>query len=148
MTFTITKLTGSRALIQGTDILGTDGKTVVSTEEWDGIQAHKDLHVAGDAFDAAVEEFFAPLNEAAEKLKAAGMGKAIDEDTFVVLHEGTEPVEGVAPVVSHLSHDSIVLRLIERGDGDRLVWVNDQLEILERAETPAPVQVDEAAVTE
>lgn len=136
MTFNITKLTGQRVLVSGQDILGTDGRTVLDSQQWDEINAHSKFLDASDQFDAEVEAFFAPINEAADKLAAAQVGPAEDPLAFVVLHEGEEGVDAKPEVRIKLTHDSVVLRILESSDTSRLLWVGDTLEV-----TEAPVQV-------
>ena len=46
-------------------------QTILDSTEWDSIKAHQASYLAGDAFDKAVTEFFAPIVEAAEKVNAA-----------------------------------------------------------------------------
>lgn len=129
MTFTIQRLTGARAVVRGTDTNGVDGECVVSTAQWDSVTAHDKQHQAQEDFDAAVEEFFKPLTDAAER--ASQTVQTVDEDSFIVLHEGVEGVPGRPADILRLNHDSIVLRIIEQGNHDRLVWVNECLEVLE-----------------
>jgi hypothetical protein len=134
MSFTTQNLVGNRVVVKGTDINGAVGEQVVDSTEWTLIHANTELDIAKQAFDEAVEEFFAPITEAAEKL-----GKTLEmpEDAinYLVLDEGVEGTESVSRNVVHLSQDSVILRLIEAGDDDRLVWVNERLEVL--AEAPA-----------
>jgi hypothetical protein len=136
MTFSTQALVGQRVLVRGTDNFGVDGSTVVSSAQWDDVNAHRQADAAGAEFDAAVEAFFAPLTAAADALKN-NVSKPEDSASFVVLHEGTEPVVGEEAHVVRLNRDSIILRLIEQGDTSRLVWVDGELEILEVP--PAPV---------
>lgn len=75
--------------------------------------------------------------EAADKLESALSTPKPDPDTYVVLSEGTEGQSAKAPEVVHLDADSVVLRLIERGDTDRLVWVMGRLEVMQVKELPA-----------
>ena len=140
-------LTGERVLVKGTDSLGTEGSQVLDASEWNAVKAHGSFHQASTEFDEAVEEFFAPLVEAAEKLEKAGAPSAKpDPATFVVFSEEVEGRESKAAEVHHLGHDAVVLRLLERGDHDRLVWVNDQLEVLAVIEgTESPTAVDTVA---
>jgi len=137
MTFTVTRLIGNRALVRGDDVTGNTGETVLDTTQWDEITQHKAVDAATAEFDKAVEEFFAPLTKAAE-----AVGKKLERPTdaidYVVLHEGTEAVAGTPAHVVRLTHDSKVLRLIEGGNDQRLVWVMDHLEILD-VDTTAPV---------
>lgn len=151
--FTTTKLVNQRVLVKGTDKFGTEGQTVLDASQWNELSVDKRFDAATKEFDAAVESFFAPLTEAADKVKAAHHQEP-DPVGFVVL---SEAVEGVAPQparVRMLTPDSIVLRLLESGDGDRLAWINDNLEVLEvddqagTAGTPESGEVgDEAFVS-
>jgi hypothetical protein len=137
MTFTVTRLIGSRALVRGEDVTGNTGETVLDTTQWDELNQHKAVDAATAEFDKAVEEFFAPLTKAAEAV-GKKLERPTDEIDFVVVHEGVDPVAGVPAHVVRLTHDSKVLRLIEGGNDQRLVWVMDHLEILD-VDTTAPV---------
>jgi hypothetical protein len=135
MSFTITNLAGDRTLVKGRDAAGTYGQQILDAAEWNHFKAtseHSDAHAA---FDAAVEDFFAPLNAAVDALKDTAKPK-LDPLFFVTVQEGTKAVEAQDQVVVALNHDSAVLRLVEQdADTDRLLWVNDTLEIL--ADAPA-----------
>lgn len=129
MSFTITRLTDHRAMVRGTDQFGNTGTTVVSTAQLDELEearAHQEAH---EIFDNAVEEFFAPLTEAAEAF--AQSGKEADDPiaTYVLQYE-VEAVEGQQEIRIPLSRDSQIIFLIEHNEFDRLVWVNDSLEVL------------------
>jgi hypothetical protein len=141
MTFTTMNLTGERVLVQGSDIYGGSGKTVVDGSQWAELSARSDFNDAAEAFDAAVEEFFAPLMEAAEKASKA-VAKPDDSSSYIVLDEGTEGVEAKPAQIVRLTRDSVILRMIEEGSTDRLVWVDDQLEVLQTlpgtSTSPAP----------
>lgn len=130
MSFTTMNLTNERVLVRGTDVTGREGEAVLDSAEWNHVKQHRQVAEAGKEFDATVEQFFAPLMEAAEKFETAQV-KAEDPIAKFVIHEGTAAVRGQDEVAIRLSHDSIVLRLIEKGDTDRLVWVGDSLEVLE-----------------
>ena len=129
--FTTLNLSGERVLIKGTDSQGTDGQTVVFATEWNEVKRRTQHSEAHEDFDRAVEEFFAPLTQAAEALDLAFNQQSRDPISFVVLDEGEAASPGRTEVVIKLSHDSVVLRLLESGDTDRLVWVGDTLEVLE-----------------
>lgn len=131
MTFTTMNLTGERVLVRGTDLTGKDGETVLDSSQWNEVNRHRNVAEAGKDFDAEVDNFFAPLLRAAEKFETAREGRDEDPIAKFVLHEGTPSVQGREEIAVHLNKDSIVLRLIERGDTDRLVWVGDSLEVLE-----------------
>jgi hypothetical protein len=136
MTFTIQKLTGSRAVVSGTDVAGTEGKLVVSTHQWDELNARTETDQAQAAFDTAVEAFFKPLTDAAEEL-ATKVQRPTDSIGYVVLSEPEEGRPAKPGQLVKLTHDSIVLRIIESGNTDRLLWVGDNLEILEAPATPS-----------
>ena len=126
--FNPTILAGQRVLVTGSK---KNQQTILDSTEWDSIKAHQAFHLAGDAFDEAVTAFFAPIVEAAEKANAA-LAESLPkrDDAFViVLSEGTEGVEEVEPEVIQLGRDAAILRMIEEGNTDRLVWVGDTIEI-------------------
>jgi hypothetical protein len=131
MSFTTIKLAGDRTLVKGRDAAGTYGQQILDAAEWNEFSARNKHDEAHEAFDAAVEDFFAPLNAAVDALKETAKPK-LDPLFFVTVQEGSAPVEGTNEVLVHLGHDSAVLRLIEQDPAtDRLLWVNDTLEILE-----------------
>lgn len=142
--FTTANLTGERVLVKGTDRFGTEGTTVLDGSVWAQVKRHQAFHSAEETFDSAVEDFFAPLLEAAGQLEDALAVPAPDPITYVVLNEGVEGTDGREREVIKLDPDSVVLRLIEAGDTDRLVWVMDRLEVMTVEEPPA--QVDDAIV--
>lgn len=153
-TFTITRLLAGRALVKGTDVFGTEGKVILDTTEWDRVNEDKAYDTAQEAFAEAVNTFFAPLLEAAEAANKT-INNPQDPASYIVKREAVEGVEAVEEILIRLSHDSIVLRLIEQGNYDRLVWVGDALEILEvepmtGIEVPDPDQpsVDESEIHE
>jgi len=133
MTFTVTRLTDQRALVNGEDVNGVVGQQVVDTSQWDEIIAHNNQHVAQAQFDEAVEKFFEPLTKAAAAQERAGI---VPEDKFglVVLHEEQEGVAPLPAVVIELTYDSMILRAVDEGETDRLIWVNDRLEVLAKFE--------------
>jgi hypothetical protein len=120
---------------------------VLDGSQWDEVSTRKEFSKAEKEFDAAVDAFFKPLTEAAEKV-AKGIKRpgSDDKDSYVVLEE---PEEGKPAKPGHLiklNRDSIVLRLIESGNTDRLIWVNNQLEVTEapvpQSASPAPAAED------
>jgi hypothetical protein len=144
MTFTTRNLTGERVLVSGQDIDGTTNKTVLDASQWIALNERDDVSQAQADFESAVEAFFKPLTDAAD-----AAAKAIDTPKdgigYVVIEEGEEPTAGKRRQVVTLTHDSIVLRLIEQGDTDRLLWVGDKLEVIEAkatTSTPAPATPD------
>lgn len=128
--FTTRNLTGERVLVKGTDIDGTTNKTVLDGSQWAALNARDDISQAEEQFAAAVEKFFKPLTDAAEAA-AKAVETPGDSIGYVVVEEGSEGVPATPRQIVELTHDSIVLRLIEQGDTDRLLWVGDSLEVIE-----------------
>lgn len=124
MTFQVQNMLGDQALVSGTDLAGNDGKMIVSTTQWDELKARKNFTAAREEFDAAVEEFFAPITEAAEALEKTLANKTPDAAAYVVLSEEVEGVSAQPRQVVALTRDSIILRMIEEGNTDRLVWLS------------------------
>ena len=125
MSFTVQTMLGQQALVSGSDHLGNEGKTLVSTKQWEELQSRTNFSSAQADFDAAVEEFFGPLVEAADKAKQALAPKPQDSASYIVLKEKTEGTKASEGLIVELSKDSIILRLIEEGNTDRLVWIDE-----------------------
>jgi hypothetical protein len=144
MTFTTQRLVNNRMLVRGTDILGVDGQCTLSTTQWDDINADKAFSQAEAEFNKAVEAFFAPLEAAKDQFEKAASRPDLDPATFVVLEEPVEGQPSKPGRMIKLSHDSVVLRLLEQGNSNRLVWVGDMLEVLEpQPAAPAPVTFED-----
>lgn len=137
MTFNTIPLTGDRVLVRGTDIHGSTGECTLDASQWNELNARTDLDRAQRAFDDAVQEFFAPLTEAAEKAKRS-IELPEDSAAFVVIDEGSEGEARRPRQVVRLTRDSMVLRLIEDGNTDRLIWVNGELEVAQPGVAPTP----------
>ena len=145
MSFTTTALVGNRVLVTGTDFLGTEGKAVLDSSQWVAVNARKQHNVASKEFDTAVEEFFAPLTQAADKAHAATQGPVEDPITYVVIDDAVEGVQGKPAHVEKLTRDSVILRILEEdSDTTRLAWVADQLEVLAESQAPSNVTVPTA----
>lgn len=123
--FTIQTMLGGTALVSGTDKLGNEGKTIVSTTQWDELTGRDNFSQAEADFDAAVEEFFEPLTKAAKKAKKALARPSQDPAEYIVLKEEVKGQAHQPAEIVPLSRDSIILRLIEEGQTDRLVWVDE-----------------------
>jgi hypothetical protein len=149
MTFQTRNLTGERVSVKGTDVDGVHGETVLDASQWLELKARNDVKTAQADFDAAVEAFYAPLLEAAEQANKA-LERPTDSLAHVVLDEGQEAVAGRAPQIVNLTKDSMVLRLFEDGNTDRLIWIDGELEILEvlpgTHQSPAPVEANDSDV--
>ena len=130
MTFTTTPLVGNRVLVEGTDKNSIVGREVLDSSQWTELKARRGHDEAHVAFNDAVKEFYAPLTDAIDELNASH-AKANDDDILkVVITEATEAVAAVREESVRLTRDSAVLRLLEAGQEDRLVWVGEHLEIL------------------
>lgn len=128
--FNVTRLAGSRALVQGTD----EGEsTILFTMEYDELKGNTALKEAEADFGAKVKEFFAPVVEASEAFEQAKKAVlTVNDPAFrVVVQEAIEATAGQRERVHILSRDSAILRLIESGDTSRLLWVNGTIEITE-----------------
>ena len=130
--FTVQRLTGSRALVRGQDATGHQGEVVLYTGEWDELLAAHAHDQAVDSYDDAVREFFAPLMEAAAAHEQSHFVK-VDPLTVIVEQEEVEHTEGQPAVVRNLLPDTVIMRVLEGfpEHSDRLIWVGGtQLELL------------------
>lgn len=135
MTLSITRLAGSRALVQGTDFTGTIGKQVISSAEWDEYKASNKFDDLTASFNEKIAAFFAPITDAIDEMNELSEQEALGDPAFYVQRqEAVEATAGQPEILQQLSYDSVVLRLIEEGKTDRLIWVNDKLEILAAAD--------------
>ena len=127
MTFTKTALLGHQVLVQGTDNLGQTGSVVLDGTQYDHLLLEGRRNEAAEAFDAALDQFLAPIQEAVEAFHEASEHPKMDPLQYVVLREGVEASEGQREVLIELNEDSVVLRAIDEGQFDRLVWVDGRL---------------------
>jgi hypothetical protein len=124
MSFNTAQLVNDQVLVSGTDVSGNEGQVVVNGSQWAELNRRQDFDKAQKDFDQAVDDFFAPLLEAGEKAEAAlNAQRPEDPIGFVVLDEGKDATPGTPRKVVTLTKDSQILRLIEDGHDDRLVWV-------------------------
>src|SRR6478736_5564244 len=141
MSFKTIALAGNKVLVRGTDVTGTGGQEVLDSTQWLELN-QKDVHGAAHAkFNEAVEAFFAPITDAIDELEAAHrIENAVDPLYYIVKGEAVEAVAGESQEIIELNRDSVILRAIEEGQSDRLVWVNNHIEV-----TAAPVASASAA---
>lgn len=133
-TFNTTRLANSRVLVQGSQ---PEQRTVLDGSEWDAVRAQVKFDAATKDFDLAVEDFFAPLiaaADAASAAEAAFRAPKADPRSVITLDEGTEAVEGKPATVINLGPDATILRMIEFGHTDQLIWVGDKIELLDYVE--------------
>ena len=125
--FTTTALVGGRTLVEGTDVAGYSGRTVLDNTQYTALKGDSAHAVAHEAFDKAVSKFYAPLVKAAEALESAHVAT---EDIFVEkISDATEAVAARPAQYVRLTPDTVILRRLEAGQYDGLVWVGDSLEI-------------------
>ena len=125
MTFNLTMLAGNQALITGDK---SKQRCVLDATQWIQIKQHQARIEAEEVFDATVEEFYKPLTEAAGEYESR-LGQIMKADPAFeyVLQPGTEGTEKTSREVYYLDNASAILRMIESGNTDRLIWVNDQI---------------------
>ena len=140
--FTATALANESFLVEGTDIRGKYGECVIHGGEWLEIKRALGTDTAKEQLDAAIEEFFKPLVEAADAFTAA-KAPVVDALSVVILNEGTTGEPAREREVVHLSQASQILRAIEEGTTDRLLWVDGSLVL-----TAAPVEAPAPEVVE
>lgn len=128
MTFTVTRLANSQAIVQGTDHLGNSGRLLLSTFYYDDWKTSHATDTAKEEFDSAVEDFFAPLMAAAEKLDAArNKPDPIDPMFTVVTGEKVEGTDAVHQTIEILDLNTAILRaVLDLQDTSRLIWIDDK----------------------
>ena len=133
-TFEVKHLANARALITGTDDQNIAHQMVVSSAGFHQIEDYFADQERAAAYNAAVEEFYAPLEAAAAAYEKAA--PVVDPAWTFVIDEGAPATEGRMGTVVELDRDTVILRLIAEGS-DRLIWVGDYIEIL-AYEPPVP----------
>ena len=131
--FKTTKLAGHRVLVQGSE---KDQTCILDSSEWDEVLATLTATVAAEAYDSAIERFFAPITRAADKLDAA-LAKAmgpVDSRSQIVINPGVEAVEAVESEIIELGRDATILRMIESDHTEQLIWVGSSIELLQLEE--------------
>ena len=125
MTFDLTMLAGGHALVTGSK---PEQHCVLDASQWIQIKQHQARIKAEEVFDATVEEFYKPLTEAAGEYESR-LGQIMKADPAFdyVLQPGAEGTEKTSRKVYYLNNASAILRMIESGNTDRLIWVNDQI---------------------
>ena len=106
--------------------------TKLDAGEWNSIKIWEKKVDATEAFDAEIAEYFKPFNEILDNAvrKFEGLEPKADPNSVYEVTEGVDAVEGIKPKAYSLSKDSQILRLIESGQDDRLIWIGEELEIL------------------
>ncbi|USH45464.1 hypothetical protein SEA_DOTI_17 [Microbacterium phage DoTi] len=136
--FTTTTLTQNRVLVDGTDRFGVTDRKVLDATEYNELFAADQHSAAHEAFDAAVREFYAPLTAAVEEFEAAHAAE--EDDLFeLVVQEEIAPTLGQPEIRRRLGRDTVILRLIDQGEEDRLIWIKGELEITAAAAVTSPI---------
>lgn len=125
--FTVTPLVGGGSLVEGTDAAGKDGTAILRSETWNEVVRYQQQVQAVAEFDEKVDEFFAPLLDAVDSLKAAEDETGWD---VVVLKDEVEGVDEEPEVRIKLDTDGTVLRVLAEGDHDQLRWVGSTLVVV------------------
>jgi hypothetical protein len=131
MTLITTALVAHQYLVEGKDSGEREGSTILDGTQFDEIALHEEHGAAHEDFDRAVERFFAPLTDAADRLTAK---HEADEDplSYYEISRETEATEARPAERISLTHDTMVLRALLRGAAsvDRVRWVGaDKLAI-------------------
>lgn len=128
MSFDTLELSNEQYLVSGTDIRGNWGEQVIDGSQWNEIKRASGTDEAKAAMEEAIEKFFEPLSKALDEYSEAKAPK-VDDLAVVVLSEGSPGVDPSVRQVVHLWPDSQVLRAIDEGKTDRLIWVDGRLVI-------------------
>lgn len=127
-TLTITELAGDQVLVSGRDVRGTAGEEILDGSAYFAHKRNAATQLAAEEMDAEIQAFYAPLAEAADRLKAK-LEVVTDPLLYVVEQEESAGAPATAKVVRKLGRDEAILRALETGHGDRLIWVKEQLVI-------------------
>lgn len=126
MAFTTTKVIGGGVLVEGTDIMGNGGSVILRSDLWNQVKKYQAQQIAEDTFNTTVEEFFKPLTEAADALRAA-VELEDDDASVVILQPATEGAVAVPAKKIKLDPEGVVLQILEKGDTSQLRWVGGTL---------------------
>jgi hypothetical protein len=142
--FNTIELMGDKVLVQGTDRNNASGRMVVDASQWNLLREVAAFDAAVADHGRVVEEFFAPIVQSSERVKALGSNEP-DPLSYIETQAAVDGVKAVPAVRKKLSDDSIILRVLEQGQVDLLVWVaEDQLVVAKPSTAPAvPVGDDE-----
>jgi hypothetical protein len=129
--FKTTKLAGARVLVEGTDVNGIIGRTVLSSAQLDNLRGSDTVAKAQEAYEQAERDFYAPIKAAAEALKSAVQTGTTDERFIYHVSDAVKSVAGQGKIDVTLTNDSAVLRIIEENPTtDQVIWVGEGLEIV------------------
>ena len=127
MSFTTIALTGNKVLVEGTDVRGLSDSQVVDSTQWDRVKSNASYKTALSAIDDAIATLVAPITAAVDAANAIAKPATLDPLLYVVEQDAVEHVAGQQQMLTKLNSDSVILRAIEEGKADRLLWVQHQL---------------------
>lgn len=143
--FTLTELVDGSTLIEGTDVRGTTGSQIVFASAWAELKRKGEVDQAVAGVDAAIAKLVAPITEALDQLNTVRTTPALDPLAYVELEPEVEHVRGQQRQLVKLDSGSILVRAIEEGAVDRLIWVRDELTLIKAqaaGATAAPAEAD------
>ena len=135
------------AVIRGTDKFGETGSQLVRTRVWDSYQDIIGQKDKVEAFDSAVEEFYAPLMGKLEELEAANEAAEDPLNPRTVVEEGGSHVASQATLYVELDRDGQLIEAVTLGLFDRLSWVGGEL-FIEAQVQPAATVLDSLPATD
>lgn len=119
----VTELLNGAWLVEGEDIKGNTGRTVLYSESWNTLRAIQAHQAATEEFEQRVEEFFAPIVKAADEAAAAVTAPV---DDWAVVQIG-ETIEGSDALTLELDAAGVLLRLLDETDHTTLRWVESSI---------------------
>ena len=136
-TFNVTELADDRFLIEGTNRKGEHCQTILYSSLYNQIKDEEQTKAAAADMDASIQDFFAPLVAAGERL-AQSKERQWDPDFTYVVEAPTKGTESKPGRMIPLDYSTVALRMIEEGDYSRLLWVTigdrDEIEVLKLPE--------------
>ena len=127
--FAQTQLAGDRVLVQGPN----GEQCILDADQFNELKKHQAFDAAAEEFDQVVDEFFAPMLDAIsliqDKLNATEI--RTDDPYVLVMEPEVQGAEGRPAKTVYLEHDTAVLRMLDAGQEDRLIWIgSDHIDIL------------------
>ena len=127
--FAQTQLAGDRVLVQGPN----GEQCILDADQFNELKKHQAFNAAAEEFDQVVNEFFAPMLDAISLIqdKLGATEIRADDPYVLVLEPEVQGAEGRPAKTVYLEHDTAVLRMLDAGQEDRLIWIgSDRIEIL------------------
>lgn len=141
--FTTTELADGQIIVEGTDVRGNEGQMVVNGSQWFALKRRTAHSEAVTRIDDAIAELVAPIQAAVDAANETLRLPELDPLLYIVEQEEKEGVPFQQKITTKLNHDSVILRAIETGQDNRLIWVNGVLVLTAQASTPQPPAVED-----